>query len=79
MKYATNGARSTLTATAKKIAGMSFVVDRMHFKGHIDPWCRSNCDPDKLPAMKKVQMYKDTFVPSLPIDTQLLPLITGQQ
>ena len=53
-RYATNPIRSTLTNTAKQIATMNFVVDRMHFKGHIDPWCRENCDPDKLEAMKMV-------------------------
>ena len=26
----------------------------MHFRGHVDPWCRKNCDPDKLEEIKKV-------------------------
>ena len=43
--------------TAKQIATMNFVVDRMHFKGHIDPWCQENCDPDKFEAMKMVCMH----------------------
>jgi hypothetical protein len=54
VKYATNSVRSTLTATAKRMAEMSYVVDRMHFKGHIDPWCKSNCNPDRFPAMEQV-------------------------
>ena len=57
LKYATNTARRTLTPTAKRMAGMSYVVDRMHFKGHVDPWCRYNCDPDKLPVMERVHAY----------------------
>ena len=57
MKYATNTARRTLTPTAKKMAEMSYVVDRMHFKGHVDQWCQNNCDPDKLPAMEMVHTY----------------------
>ena len=36
---------------------MGYVADRMHFKGHVDQWCRNNCDPDKLPAMKMVHTY----------------------
>ena len=56
-RYATNPIRSTLTATTQRLSTMNFVVDRMHFKGHIDPWCRENCDPDKLEAMKKVLTF----------------------
>ena len=53
-KYAINPARSSLTNTARRLAEMNYVVDRMHFKGHIDQWCRENCDPDKLEGMEKV-------------------------
>ena len=42
-------------STAKK-GKLRYVVDRMHFKRHIDPLCGSICNPDKLPAMEKVLM-----------------------
>ena len=54
MKYATNAKRSALTSTAKCLANMNYVVDRMHFRGYTDPWCRENCDPDKLSTMEMV-------------------------
>ena len=56
-RYATNPILSTLTATTQKLSTMNFVVDRMHFKGRIDSWCRESCDPDKLEAMKKVLTF----------------------
>ena len=56
-KYAINPARSTLTVTASRIASMNFAIDRMHFKGHIDPWCHEHCDPNKLKELEKVRSY----------------------
>ena len=45
------------------MAGITYVVDRMHFKGHVDPWGKQNCDPNKLPAMEKVYVpYMHTAV-----------------
>ena len=52
--------RSSLTNTARRLAEMNYVIDRMHFKGHIDQWCRENCDPDKLEGMEKVWV-SDTY------------------
>ena len=44
-KYAANPSRSAATETTKRIANMSIVVDKLHFKGHKDPWCLENCSP----------------------------------
>jgi len=44
----------TLTATASYLGTRNFAVDRMHFKGHIDSWCREHCDPNKLKELEKV-------------------------
>ena len=44
-KYSTNPCRKDLTATSKKIAQLSIVVDKMHMAGHVDSWCKRNCDP----------------------------------
>ena len=44
-KYAANPSRSAATETTKRIANMSIVVDKLHFKGHKDPWCLENCNP----------------------------------
>ena len=57
MKYACNQKRSELTLTASRISKMKFVIDRMHFKGHIDPWCKEHCDPNRVIEMDKVVVY----------------------
>ena len=44
--YAANPSRSAATETTKRIANMSLVVDKLHFKGHKDPpWRLENCSP----------------------------------
>ena len=37
-KFTTNPVCSELTTTAQRIAKTRIVVDKMHFKGHIDPY-----------------------------------------
>lgn len=56
-KFASNPARSSLTTVASQLASVDYAVDRMHFKGHIDPWCREHCDPHKLQTLQKVHIY----------------------
>ena len=53
-KFATNPVRSELTTTAQRIAKTRIVVDKMHFKGHIDPWCKSHCNPYDFEELKMV-------------------------
>ena len=53
-RYACNPVRSALTTTSSNISAMNFAIDRMHFKGHIDPWCRENSDPNKFKELDKV-------------------------
>lgn len=53
-RYATNPTRSALTVTASRLAPMNFVIDRMHYKGHIDPWCHEHCNPQKLKDLENV-------------------------
>lgn len=53
-RYAANPSRCALTATASRLATMNYVIDRMHFKGHVDPWCHAHCDPNKLKELEKV-------------------------
>ena len=56
-KYVTN--KSSLlfkqtTERAKKLAETRIVVDRFHFKSHVDEWCRELCDPDLYDDLKDV-------------------------
>ena len=53
-RYACNPVRSTLTTISSRISAMNFAIDRMHFKGHVDPWCHENCDPNKFKELDKV-------------------------
>ena len=44
-RYATHPEKCNQTETAEKIAGLNIVVDKLHFKGHVDAWCKENCNP----------------------------------
>ena len=55
-RYACNPARSEVTTTANRLASLNYVIDRMHFKGHIDPWCHKHCDPSKLKELENVRV-----------------------
>ena len=46
--------RANLTNTAGKIASCAIAIDKMHFKGHVDEWCKQNCNPYKLEQLNKV-------------------------
>jgi len=53
-RFARNPVRADLTEQSKQLASVEMVVDRMHMKAHIDPWCREHCDASKDPELKKV-------------------------
>ena len=53
-KFCTNPKRSDLTEQSKQLAQMSMAVDKMHMRGHIDAWCKENCDPKKFSVLDKV-------------------------
>ena len=42
-----------LSAITQKLATTEIGIDRMHFKGHKDSWCRETCDPSKFEELKK--------------------------
>ena len=53
-KYARNTAGSHLTDAATKLSTWNIVIDRMHFAGHTDSWCKANCNPNSLKQLGKV-------------------------
>ena len=55
-KFARNPSRSSLTATASRIANLEIVIDRMHFKGHVDSWCKQNYNPDNFMELNDVRL-----------------------
>jgi hypothetical protein len=54
MKFATNKKRINITETAHMLSNKKFVVDKFHMKGHIDQWCKLNCDPAKFEELANV-------------------------
>ena len=44
-KYCMNPKRKRLTAVAERLATMDMVIDKMHFRNHVDNWCKTNCNP----------------------------------
>ena len=46
-KYASNKERVLLTETTQRMVNMAMVVDKFHFKNHVDKWCKNNCNPYK--------------------------------
>lgn len=56
-KYARNPIRANKSATAVKLAELNIVIDKMHFSGHIDEWCKTTCNPYKIKELDKVYMH----------------------
>ena len=75
-KYACNK-RAELTAISKKISTFNIVVDKMHFKGHTDDWCKANCNPynlEHLNTVRDLRTFKAHFILSsafFQIDTEV--------
>jgi hypothetical protein len=44
-KYAANPSHQNLTPTTQILSHAAIVVDKLHMAGHVDKWCRKNCDP----------------------------------
>jgi hypothetical protein len=42
------------TISGKFIASLKMVVDKMHFKNHVDKWCRQNVNPHKVPEFNNL-------------------------
>ena len=45
-KYADARRHTSDAAAALAFPRVQYVIDHMHFKNHVDPWCRANCGPD---------------------------------
>ena len=53
-----------LTPQAKQLASVQMVVDKMHMKGHVDKWCKQNCDAKTFSDLDKVH-YKNIKLPTV--------------
>ena len=55
-RYANNAIRKSVTPQSMQIANTSIVVDKLHFAGHTDKWCREHCDPRSFKELDNVRM-----------------------
>ena len=46
--------RRSCTPIGNVIASLTIVVDKFHFKNHVDKWCRANVNPYKVPAFQNL-------------------------
>ena len=53
-RFAQHSSRSNVTPTAQKLSQIEVVVDKLHMEGHVDKWCKDNCDPRHFEALKNV-------------------------
>ena len=61
-KFAKNLSRADLTPQAKQPASVQMVVDKMHMKGHIDKWCKKNCDAISFADLDKVYNKRKVLI-----------------
>lgn len=54
LRYAQNPKRKMLTSTTERLSKMEIVVDRFHFKNHVDSWCKTHCNPYKCRKLDQV-------------------------
>lgn len=71
-KYCINPVRSGLSVTAALIAQKNIVVDKMHFKGHIDGWCHRHCNPNDFSELNNVRNLKNTCTVYNPVYMHVL-------
>ena len=46
--------RCDLTDCTRFLLSIHIVVDKMHMQGHIDSWCRENCNPRAFKELNDV-------------------------
>ena len=61
-KYSCNPVRCDKTPT-QRISSLTTVVDKFHFKGHVDPWCHENCNPYKFESLESVSVSHTVRAP----------------
>ena len=54
-RYADKRKTSSPAAAALAFPAISYVIDRFYFKGHVDPWCKQECNPDSEGNAKLMQ------------------------
>ena len=61
-KFTRNPIRQNVTTTAKRLASVEIVIDKLHMAGHIDKWCLENCDPHLFRDLDKVSVSTESYL-----------------
>ena len=61
-KYSKHPSRCDLTPTTRYLSQTNIVIDKMHMVGHVDSWCKKECDPHLYPDLNKVSKLVYTYV-----------------
>ena len=52
------GSKTTVSSSSCKYdannSNLNIVIDKMHFKGHIDSWCKEYCNPNAFEILNGV-------------------------
>ena len=56
LKIPLEGKLREITSAAKRLSEISIVVDKMHMKGHVDRWCKENCDARNIEELREVSI-----------------------
>ena len=51
-----NPVRKEVTALSKGLGKMDMVVDKLHFRNHVDRWCKANCNPHNRSELHGVSL-----------------------
>ena len=51
VQYSRNKKIAERNEITKFFSERKFVIDKFHFKNHVDAWCHENCDPHKVPEL----------------------------
>lgn len=55
-KYSKHPSRCDLTPTTRYLSQTNIVIDKMHMVGHVDLWCKKECDPNLFPDLNEVSV-----------------------
>lgn len=60
-KFCMNPKRSEVSIVSKKLSQMDMVVDKLHFRNHVDKWCKANCNPYDRNELEGVSLINCDF------------------
>ena len=53
--------RQNTNDVTKDLAATQLVVDKFHFRNHVDQWCKENCNPHSIPGLGNTSSMEERF------------------